>query len=65
MKDNFFGYTTIDGWFIHSTLQMYYFILLLVVSDKTDVILYFVPLQVRWFNPLRLSLRICFWFSAV
>ena len=34
-KDNFFGYTTIDGWFIHSTLQMYYFILLLVFSDKT------------------------------
>ena len=34
-KDNFFGYTTIGGWFIHSTLQMYYFILLLMFSDKT------------------------------
>ena len=56
-KDNFFGYTTIGGWFIHSTLQGYYFILLLVVSDKTNVILYFVPLQVRWFPRLGLFLK--------
>lgn len=49
MKNNFFGYTAIGGWLIHSPLQMYYFILLLVVSDKTDVTFYFVPLWVRWF----------------
>ena len=57
MKDNFFGYTTIGGWFIYATLQMHYFLLLLVVSDKTDVILYFVPPQVRWFSPLRAFLK--------
>ena len=62
MKDNFFGYTTIGGWFIYATLQMHYFRLLLVVSDKTDVILYFVPPQVRWFSPLRLSLAFVFGF---
>ena len=62
---SFFGYTAIGGWLIHSPLQTCYFILLLVVSDKTDVILYFVPLRVRWFSPLGLSLRICLGFSAV